>query len=310
MPLKPCSMVSAPASTARRMPSAVVACTATGRPDECAASTAARSSSSVKVGCCAAVRAPAVVRVELDPVRPAAGLLAHRAHHLGHAARFLRPLRRTARVRAQTARRRAVAAGGHDGARGDEQARTRDHALLDRALQRHVGVLRAFGSQVAQAGEPGEQRRTCLLRGAQRAVGHRLLQYLVVPGGLVVGVQEQVGMRVDQARQQRGPGELDDPCIGGGRQRCPAGPRVYARARRVPAPPSRRAAARPPSKPAPGAARWREVPRPRQNAAAAARARVPSRARAAMFIGRPGSAGKPDYEPKRGLTEPISTVVS
>src|ERR1700733_2802436 len=84
----------------------------------------------------AAIRAPAVVRIEFDPVRAAAGLLAHRTYHLGYPARFLRPLRRAARVRAQPPRRRTVAAGGHDGARGDEQARTRDHALLDRAFQR------------------------------------------------------------------------------------------------------------------------------------------------------------------------------
>ena len=43
-------MVSTPASTARRIPSSEAAWAATMRPDECAASTAARISSMEKVG--------------------------------------------------------------------------------------------------------------------------------------------------------------------------------------------------------------------------------------------------------------------
>jgi hypothetical protein len=50
VPPYPCSIVSTPASVARRIPSAVVACAATGRPALCASSTSVFNSSSVNVG--------------------------------------------------------------------------------------------------------------------------------------------------------------------------------------------------------------------------------------------------------------------
>ena len=50
VPWSPCSTVSTPASTARRIPSAVIACAATGRPYPWAVSTSTRSSSWVNVG--------------------------------------------------------------------------------------------------------------------------------------------------------------------------------------------------------------------------------------------------------------------
>ena len=41
------------------------------------------------------------------------------------------------------------------------------------------------------------------------AIAQRLLQDLIVPKRLIVGVQEEVRMRVDQSRQQREAGEAD-----------------------------------------------------------------------------------------------------
>ena len=167
---------------------------------------------------------PAVVRVYLDPVGAAAGLLARGAHHLGDTRGLLGPLWSTAHVRAQPARRGPVAGRGDDRPRRDKQARTRDEAVLDRPLERHVGVVGALGTEVAQGREPGEQRRTCLHARAQRAVGDRLPEHLIVPERLVVRVQEQVRVQVHQSRQQRRPGQLDD--LGpGGRVHAGRGPR-------------------------------------------------------------------------------------
>src|SRR5262245_6340352 len=51
VPSPPCSIVATPASAARRMPSAVLACTATGTPALFAVSTASFISSTENVGC-------------------------------------------------------------------------------------------------------------------------------------------------------------------------------------------------------------------------------------------------------------------
>src|SRR5207253_289153 len=109
---------------------------------------------------------------------------------------------------ASTARRMppavAVRAGGDNGTRDDEQARPFDEALFDRTLEGHVGVVCALGAQIPQRRETRQQGGARLLARAQRAIRHRLLEYLVVPQGLVVGVQEQVRMHVHEAGQQGG----------------------------------------------------------------------------------------------------------
>ena len=48
----------------------------------------------------------------------------------------------------------------------------------------------------------------------QTAQGQRLLEDLVVPGGLVVGVEQDVGVGVDEARQQGRPGQFDHARVG------------------------------------------------------------------------------------------------
>jgi len=111
--------------------------------------------------------------------------------------------------------RRAVGALGHDGAGGDEQARARDHPLIDRPLDRDVGIARALGAQVAQRCEAGHQRGLGLLAGAQGAIFRRLLQHLIVPQRLVIGVQQQMGVQVHQARDQGLAGQIDHLDTGG-----------------------------------------------------------------------------------------------
>ena len=53
-----------------------------------------------------------------------------------------------------------------------------------------------------------------MVGGAADAQGQRLLEDLVVPGGLVVGVEQDVGVGVDEARQQGRPGQVDHARVG------------------------------------------------------------------------------------------------
>ena len=109
----------------------------------------------------------------------------------------------------------AVGAGGDDGARGNQQARTGNDALVDGLLQLDIGVAGALGAEVAHGGETGHQRGAQVVDGARGAQSEALMQDLVVPGGLVVGMQHDVRMALDQARHQRGAGQLDGLGAGG-----------------------------------------------------------------------------------------------
>src|SRR5205823_14987984 len=82
----------------------------------------------------AAARSPAVIRVDLDPVGAPSSLLALRADHFRDTARLLGALRRAAHIRPQAPGGRAVGAGGDDGASHDEETRTLEEAVLERAL--------------------------------------------------------------------------------------------------------------------------------------------------------------------------------
>jgi hypothetical protein len=156
------------------MPSSVLAWAATLRPDSWAACHQRVHLHLRKGGVGAAVGAAAVVGVELDPVGAARALLAHRACHLVDAAGFLRALRQVD-IGAVAARRRPIAAGGDDRAGGDEQARAGNDAVVNRLLDRHIGIQRAFGAEVAQGGESGLQGGGGVAPGQQGAVFHRFL---------------------------------------------------------------------------------------------------------------------------------------
>ncbi|WP_229425698.1 hypothetical protein [Massilia sp. Se16.2.3] len=76
---------------------------------------------------------------------------------------------------------RAVAVAGDDGFRGDEQARAGDHPAFDGALDADVGIVGAFGAEVAQGGESRLQRVGGVLACQQGAVFDLFLDYPVVP---------------------------------------------------------------------------------------------------------------------------------
>ena len=138
--------------------------------------------------------APMIIGVEFDDVRARRDLVANRADRLvdpGDFLRALRALRRPARSPW------AVGAARDDRPGRDEQARAGDDALVDRLLEADVGKAGAFGAEVALGGEAGIERALGVddrARGAQR---ERLVQHLIVPQGLVVGMEEEVRMALD-----------------------------------------------------------------------------------------------------------------
>ena len=63
--------------------------------------------------------------------------------------------------------------------------------------------------------KPAIERPLGLDDGAGGAQRERLVQHLIVPQGLVVGVQEEVRMALDHAGHQRCAGKVDGPRAGG-----------------------------------------------------------------------------------------------
>ncbi len=164
-----------------------------------------------------AVRAGAVVGVELDPVGAHGRLLADGGRHLRLPAHLLRALRQV-EVGAE-ALLRPVGTGGHDRPRRHEQPWPRHHPLVDRPLQLHVGVAGALGAQVPLGGEAAHQGARGVASRAQHPIGRRLLQHLVVPEDLVVGAEQQVRVELDQPGDQGLAGQGDHSGARRGRHR-------------------------------------------------------------------------------------------
>src|SRR5574337_1162906 len=155
-----------------------------------------------------------VVGVELDPVGTVTGLIAYRRDHFRDAGDGDAALRQW-QVATKAQWTRTVAIPGDRGPRRHEQVRTGDQAFVDGALDIDIGVAGAFGAEVAQCGEARQQGGAYVAHRLDRAIRQRFVQYLVVPQRLVVGVQKDVRVRVDQARHQRGAGQVDGLRVGG-----------------------------------------------------------------------------------------------
>ena len=159
-----------------------------------------------------AVRAPAVVTVELDPVGTLADLVTDHPREPIHAIGFFRAEGHVT-LRGATG---PIGAGGNDGARACENAGTRDNALPDGITEADVRITGAFGAEIALRGDTGIERRARGDGGARNPERQRLVQHLPVPRRLVVGVKQKVGMAFDHAGHEREPAERDDLCTSGG----------------------------------------------------------------------------------------------
>src|SRR3569833_2169156 len=92
----------------------------------------------------AATRAPAVVRINLDPVGSPPRLLAGDTDHIRDTTGFLGPLRRATNIGPQTARRGTIRPGCHDGPGCHKQPRAGNEPVSDRVLQGNVRVISPF----------------------------------------------------------------------------------------------------------------------------------------------------------------------
>ena len=165
-------------------------------------------------------RPPAIVGVELDPVGAFPDLAADDACHRVDAVGLFGALRDVPFGRIAL---RAVAPGGDDGAGRHQHARTGNDALIDRLLQADIGVPGAFRAQIANGREARQQRVAQVVHRARRPERQRLVRHLIVPGGFVVRMEQDVRVTFDQARRQRRAGQIDDARAGGGRAGVSAG---------------------------------------------------------------------------------------
>ena len=139
------------------------------------------------------------VGVELDPVGPMFDLLAHGLANLVRAVHDLDSFRDLELPRITEQR---IHARGRKGPRRDEHPGAGDDAAIDRPLEVGVGVHRAFGLEVADRREAVQERGLHGHRGADGAIGDRLLEQLLVVIGLGdVSLQQNMRVGVDQAGQ-------------------------------------------------------------------------------------------------------------
>jgi hypothetical protein len=78
--------------------------------------------------------------------------------------------------------------------------------------------------EIADGGESGHQRRAKMIDGPCGAQAQRFLENLIVPAGLVVGMQQDVRVSFDQPGKQRRSGHLHDCGVGCGDGGARSGP--------------------------------------------------------------------------------------
>ena len=99
-------------------------------------------------------------------------------------------------------------------------------------LQLDVVVERALGAEVPLGGDARLQRRPGMGHRLGHAEADRFPQHLGVPQGLVVGMEKQMRVALDEAGDERRPGERD-PLGAGGHADWSAGPTAAMRAPRT-----------------------------------------------------------------------------
>jgi uncharacterized zinc-type alcohol dehydrogenase-like protein len=152
-------------------------------------------------------RTPAVIAIHLDPVGPVPDLVAHHAGETVHAVSLLGALR-CPPFQCETFG--GIAAGCHNGPRRSQHPRSGNNPLIHGLLQFHVRVFRAFRAQIAHSGETCHQRRPQMIHRARSPQRQPFVRHLVIPRGLIVGVQQDVRVPFHQARQQGRARQLHD----------------------------------------------------------------------------------------------------
>ena len=155
----------------------------------------------------------AMSHVNLDPVGAVVKLFARRLPRLDRAVDNLRSL---GHDELGSVALKVVASGSGDGASHHEHPRSGNVAAFDRLLDSHIAITRAFSLQIADRGKALLQGAPGRDRGPRRAQCQRISENVGVVAALrrVFSLQEDMGMRVDQAGQYGGVREID-----GGRTR-------------------------------------------------------------------------------------------
>jgi hypothetical protein len=97
---------------------------------------------------------------------------------------------------------RRIAACRDNRASGTQDARSRNDAVPDRLPQLDIGIARPLGAEIANGREAGFERAPEMVDRSGRTQGETFAQHLIVPLRLVVGVQEDVGVPLDEAGRQ------------------------------------------------------------------------------------------------------------
>ncbi len=147
------------------------------------------------------VGAPTVVGVDLHPVGTLPDLVP------GHPDEVVVPVGFLGSFREAPFRRSlgVVAPGRNDGPGRDDKARPGNHPLFDGGFEPDVGISSPFRAQVPQCGDPGHEGPLGVDDRPGRPFRQRLQEDLIRPGCLVVGVEQQMGVPFDEAGKK---GEL------------------------------------------------------------------------------------------------------
>src|ERR1019366_4839899 len=151
--------------------------------------------------------------VDLDPVGAVLHLLARRLARLH---RTIDDLNSLGDIDLRRIAFQGIAAGRRNAARGGDNPRSGDVALIYSHLDSDIAVTGALSLHVADGSKAllqGAPRRN---RCARRAVRQRKLQQLnvVATQGRVFSLEKEVGVRLDQSRQHGGVRQVDDLCAG------------------------------------------------------------------------------------------------
>ena len=85
--------------------------------------------------------------------------------------------------------------------------------VVDRAPQ--VNGKEWQRADIANRRESSHQRGVHMIDGPCSAQGQPFMHHLIVPGSLVIGVQQDVGVSLDHPRHERRARQVDDGCSGG-----------------------------------------------------------------------------------------------